>query len=183
MQQSTEKWLARLEAQKRAILAEVRDWPEELRTARPKNGEWIALEVLDHLVRTEAGICGVVMEMLAEPQPIGVKDRIGVAFVEQLFRSRRRVKVPKSVEDIILPGDGLELEEIAQRWDRARMELARVADCVEKARCRGGVFRHPVGGWMSFEQVLRFFSVHVVHHEYQLERIRATAESSTSQSR
>ena len=183
MTDRTSMRLRRLDEQKGAILAEVQGWPEELRAARPGHGEWSALEVLDHLVRTEAGICRVVMEMLPEPQRIGVRDRIGVALVERVFRSRRRVKVPKSVEEFVLPGKGLELDEIAERWDRVRVELARVAECVEGAKCRGGVFRHPVGGWMSFERVLRFFSVHMVHHQYQLERIRTSSARTTLQSR
>ena len=173
--------MRRLEKQKSAILAEVSSWPEEMRAARPADGEWSALQVLDHLVRTEAGISGVVMEMLAKPQRIGMKDRIGVAFVELVFRSRCRVKVPKSVERFILPGEGLELGEIGQRWNEARISLRQLMCDAEG--CHGGVFRHPVGGWMDFERVLRFFSVHIVHHGYQLERIRAAAESATSQSR
>ncbi|HEX3569758.1 MAG TPA: DinB family protein [Acidobacteriaceae bacterium] len=165
--------MRRLEEQKSAVLAEIGGWPEELRLWRPTDGGWSALEVLDHLVRTEVGICGAVAGRLAKPERIRVRDRVGFVFVERVLRSRRRVRVPDSVKEIILPGEGLEWWEMAARWDAARVELDRLVDAVEEAGCRGGVFRHPVGGWMTFEQVLRFFSVHMVHHEYQLERIRA----------
>jgi hypothetical protein len=166
-------WIRRLEEQKSAVLAEVGAWPAELREWRPADGGWSALEVLDHLVRTEAGICALVAGRLADPQRLTVRDRVGFVFVERVFRSRLRVKVPESVKEIIVPGEGLELEGIAVRWDAARVDLARVTR--EAEGCRGGVFRHPVSGWMSFEHVLRFLSVHMVHHEYQLERIRSAA--------
>jgi hypothetical protein len=162
--------IQRLEQQKSVILAEVGGWPEELRLWRPADGGWSALQVLDHLVRTEVGICGAVAGRLAKPKRIRVRDRVGFLFVERVFRSRRRVKVPASVAKVITPGESLELGEIAERWERCRVGLAQLVR--EAEGCRGGVFKHPVGGWMTFEQVLRFFSVHMVHHEYQLERIR-----------
>ena len=164
------KRFASLEAQKAGMLAEVQEWPTAMRSMRPRDGGWNALEVLDHLVRTETGICGVVAETMHEPRRIGVRDRLRFVLVERVFLSQRRVKVPESVTKFIWPGEGLELAEITARWDAGRVRLAEVA--CEASACRGGVFRHPVSGWMSFEQVLRFFSAHMVHHQYQLERIR-----------
>lgn len=169
--------LAGLELQKSGILAEVRGWPEQLRAARPMDGGWSALQVLDHLVRTESGICEVMAQGANEPRRIGVRDRVGFALVERVFRSRRRVRVPRSVEDIVWPGEELDFREVERRWDSVRSELAGVVE--PRTGCSGGVFRHPVSGWMTLEQVLRFFSVHMVHHEFQLERIREELEATS----
>jgi len=103
----TAEWMQRLEAQKDAILAEVGGWPAELQRWRPADGGWSALQVLDHLVRTEAGISAVARVRLAMPQRITVRDRVGFVFVEHVFRSRRRVRVPGSVANVIAPGEGL----------------------------------------------------------------------------
>jgi len=164
------EWMERLEQPRRALVERVGAWPEELQARRPADGGWSALEVLEHLVRSEVGICGLVEKHLAAPQPIGVRDRIGFAMVESRFLSPGRVKVPDAVKEI-LPCESLGLTEIASRWDAVRAELRMLAGRAEG--CRGGVFRHPVAGWMSFEQVLRFFEVHMVHHGYQLDRIAA----------
>lgn len=167
---TAEELLLRLEEQKIAMLAEVSAWPAELLGKPPGDGRWSALQVVDHIVRVEMGITAEVVRGLGDPQRIGIRDRAGFLFVEQVLRSRRRVKVPACVPTV-LPGKGLELREITARWHRARVELERLAG--EADGCRGGVFRHPVSGWMSFEQVLRFCSVHMAHHGFQLERIRA----------
>jgi hypothetical protein len=177
---TSHEWAERLEAQKAAMLARVSAWPAELQTRNPVEGEWSALQVLDHLVRTERGMCAMSAKGLAAPQKIGVKDRVGFAMVERVFRSRRRVKVPEPVKHFILPGEGLELRRIEDAWGEVRETLAKLM--CEAEGCRDGVFRHPVGGWMSFGQVLRFFSVHMVHHGYQLERIES-ALGITSRSR
>lgn len=162
------EWRERLEEPRRVLLARVGAWPVELQARRPADGGWSALEVLEHLVRTEVGICGIVEKRLAAPQPIGLRDRMGFAMVERAFLSPRRVKVPDAVKEIE-PAESLGLAEVAARWEAARTELAALIPRAEE--CRGGVFRHPVAGWMSFEQVLRFFEVHMVHHGYQLDRI------------
>jgi hypothetical protein len=167
---TAEERLRGLEEQKMAMLRGVSAWPVELLGTPPGNGRWSALQVLDHVVRVEMGISAEVVRGLGDPQRIGIRDRAGFIFVEQVLRSRRKVKVPAAVPKV-LPGEGLELQEITVRWDRTRVELARLA-CVADG-CHGGVFKHPVSGWMSFEQVLRFCSVHMAHHEFQLERIRA----------
>jgi uncharacterized damage-inducible protein DinB len=162
--------MPQLEQQKSELLAKVRAWPDALRTTRPRDVGWSALQVLDHLVRTESGICGVMARGLAEPARIRMRDRVGFAFVDWVFRSRLRVKMPASVRDVLSPGDAPELSDIEHRWDAARSNLAEIVDCGRE--CSGGVFRHPVGGWMTLEQVLRFFGAHMVHHGFQLESIK-----------
>ena len=52
---TSHEWAERLEAQKAAMLARVSAWPAELQTRNPVEGEWSALQVLDHLVRTSEG--------------------------------------------------------------------------------------------------------------------------------
>jgi hypothetical protein len=170
---TSSEWMRRIEQQKSAMLATVSAWPAELQALHPTNGGWSALEVLDHLVRVEVGISAEVAKGLAQPQRLGIRDRVGFVFVERVFLSRRRVKVPQAVKELVLPGRDLGLGEIAARWERTRADLARLGREVEASGCRGGVFRHPVSGWMSFERVLRFLSAHMVHHGYQLERIGA----------
>jgi hypothetical protein len=37
-----------------------------------------------------------------------------------------------------------------------------------------GLFEHPYAGWMTVEEVLKHFSDHLYHHQFQLERLRAS---------
>src|SRR5947209_5052855 len=96
--------LVALEQQKSAMVCEVRAWPEELRGTRPANGGWSGLQVIDHVVRTESGICEVIAQGLGAPGQAGVRDRVGFLFLERVFLSGLRVKVPRCVEEIVSPG-------------------------------------------------------------------------------
>jgi hypothetical protein len=71
-----------------------------------------------------------------------------------------------------------EAERGLAEWDATRRDLARFLDRVPALRPdqqRGGVFRHPVAGWMGVPEVLRFFWAHAYHHAFQLARLRADA--------
>lgn len=163
--------MTRLEEGKAAMLASLAGWPERWLKVRPKEDSWCALEVLDHVVRVESGITEEAAKGLKDPRPLGVGDRFGFLMVERIFLSRYRVKLPKSAS-AMLPGQSLQMGEIIARWGLARRRLVQAAEEAARDGVRGGVFRHPVSGWMSFDQVLRFFSAHIVHHRYQMERIR-----------
>ena len=78
----------------------------------------------------------------------------------------------------VLPDRDVELAAALRRWDDTRRELARLLDDAGPDHLRGGVFRHPVSGWISVEQVVRFFAVHMHHHGFQLARLAAASEGS-----
>ena len=153
------------------MLGEIGDWPPELLGLRPALDSWSALAVLDHVVRTETEIARSVMKSLDSPITVPLRDRLGGLMIEGIFLSPLRVKVPGTVT-VVLPGPDLELDEIVARWVMARQTIPRLTEECTIRGVRGGVFRHPVSGWMNWEQVLRFFCAHLVHHQYQLKRIR-----------
>lgn len=170
--------LDRLQREKAALLDELRGWPPDRLALRPAEGSWSALEVLDHLVLTEREITAAVRAGAGQPKKIGVRDRLGFLMVERVFLTERRVKVPKAVTTV-LPGKDLELARISERWDADRGELAHVLEGCSRLTAQDGVFRHPVAGMMTIGQVLRFFSVHIVHHRFQLARIQASLPAAT----
>lgn len=160
-----------LEKQKTEMLATVEGWSATRLAFRPTPGAWSATEMLDHMVKVENGILAGVRQRLKTPHRIGIRDRAGVLLLNRVFRSDRRVKVPASAKEV-MPGDTPDLNSVLQRWSDGRIELADFLAHTPSEQFRGGVFRHPVAGWMSLQQVLDFFSVHIIHHSFQLARLR-----------
>ena len=165
---------ATLEQQKVETLARVEGWSASRLAYRPATGAWSATEVLDHLVRVERGILTAAQHGLRTPHPLGPRDRLGFWFVDRLFRSDRRVRVPASAS-AVLPDASADVDEVRHRWDATRQDLDRFLAPLSCADLTGGVFRHPVSGWMSVPQILRFFSVHLGHHGVQLARLGAAS--------
>lgn len=163
---------ADLEGQRNVLLATLAGWSAGRLAYRPAPDGWSAAQVADHLVRTEAAILAAARRGVEAPRAIGPRDRLGVWFIDRLFLSERRVRVPRSAA-AVLPDVDPDVAAVRARWDLVRGELAEFLAPLTAEQRRGGVFRHPVGGWMSVPQVLRFFWVHAHHHGFQLARLAA----------
>ena len=167
--------LSQLEEQTAALLIDLEGWPAERLRFRPAEGAWSAVQVIDHLARTEREIQVRVRDGLGAPHRIGVRDRLGTLFLDRIFRSDRKVKVPGSA-DAVLPGADPQLPDVAMQWEASRQELAALLTQSKPEQTGLGVFRHPVGGWMSLGGVLDFFSVHMHHHRFQLDALYQASE-------
>lgn len=166
---------AAIELQKAELLASIEHWPEHRLAFRPARDAWCAIEVVDHVVKVESEVIIAARRGLRSPHPIGARDRLGFFFLDRVFRSRTKVKVPRSATKV-LPDRTCTLDMLRERWRDTRTELSRLLAHLEPAELELGVFRHPVSGWMSVPQILRFFSAHMQHHGYQLDRVRAASE-------
>lgn len=166
--------LTKLEEQKRDLLSHIERWPPEKLSYRPTPADWSVLEMLDHIVKTEIEILSVARGGLAKPHRIGLGDKLRTAFLQRIFASDRKVKVPVNAREV-LPGSDLQLQEIRDRWNDSRAELNRFVNLHNPELLSKGIFKHPVGGWMGTEQILEFFSIHLIHHRYQLDRISRSA--------
>ena len=168
--------LEQLDAQKQTLLLRVEGWSPARLAFRPTPQSWSAAGVFDHLVKVEHEILLAAQLGLAKSRRLGIRDRLGNRFLESIFRSDRRVQAPRSVPQV-LPGPTPEMPAIVARWAEARRTLAQMAEALPPELDRRGIFRHPVGGWMSLSGVITFFSVHMLHHGYQLDRLRTASET------
>ena len=163
-----------LEAQKRLLLSQVDGWSAARLTYRPSPGAWSAVQVFDHLVRTEEEILLLAKQGLGSPHRIGVRDRIGFVFLRKIFGTNRRVRTPASATRV-LPDQDPALDDVLHRWERTRSDFASFQLHLPAKQAASGLFRHPVAGWMGVPQILEFFSVHMTHHGFQLRRLSSEA--------
>jgi len=167
--------LSNLERQKSELLYEFSGWTPSRLAYRPDDGGWSALQMLDHLIRTEREILLVVYRNEGSFHRFGITDRLRTRLLIALFRTDRKVKVPSSAS-VVLPGNGLGLSVLTAEWAEVRERLAQNIERLLESYSGSAVFRHPVAGWMDMHAVLEFLSVHLVHHGYQLKRLRIASE-------
>ena len=170
--------LAKLERQKTDLLSQIEDWPPDKLSRHPTPADWSILDMLDHIVKTEIQILSAARIGLTRPHRIGISDKLRTLFLQKIFSSDRKVKVPASASSV-LPGSELHLSTIVARWNDSRAELHDFVAQANSELLRKGLFRHPVGGWMGIQDILEFFAVHLVHHQYQLRRILVSMSRKT----
>lgn len=167
---------AKLETQTRSFQSELSTWPAAHLTYRPSPRGWSALQVLEHLVKTEENILVAAIAGVRNPHPIGIRDRFGFRFIMKIFQTDKKVKTPASAAQV-LPGPELDLEGLDQRWRNTRSDFKAFQAHLSPEQATLGIFRHPVIGWMSVQNILDFFWVHIVHHNFQIERIKRSVAS------
>lgn len=165
-----------LETQKQELLTHIKGWSPARLSYRPSPAAWSSVEVLDHLVKTEESILAFAKRGLAKPHRIGIRDRLGSLFIQKIFQTDRKVKVPAAAAQV-LPDRRLDLDSILQRWQSTRNDFAAFQRQLSPEQARLGIFRHPVCGWMGIPQIVAFFSVHMVHHGFQLSRLRSQTQT------
>ncbi len=159
-----------LESQKRLLLSRVDGWTATRLSYSPSPGAWSVLQVLDHLVRTEEEILALAKQGVSAPHRIGLRDRLGSLFITKLFQTDRRVKIPPSAFQV-LPEQDPPLAHVLERWQVTRHDFYRFQTQLSREQAAGGLFRHPVCGWMGLPQIAQFFHVHMVHHGFQIGRL------------
>jgi uncharacterized damage-inducible protein DinB len=159
-----------LEQRKIALLALVSSWNEMQLRIRSSPGSWSALEVLDHVVKTETAFLAEMRKAVGSGVRPGLADRMRGFVVITVMNLPVRVKVPVQAA-MVLPDTNCELHQLVVAWDTVRTRLlAWIEQHAPTVRDRG-IVRHPVSGWLTLSQSLAFLAAHLQHHRYQLQRI------------
>jgi len=172
MTQALRRTFDKLERQKREVLSDLARLSSAQLQYRPESGGWCALEVLDHLIKVEEASLRTVREHLPDGVSLSLKDRLGALFIASVMLSPMRVKVPPSAH-VVMPAATKDLFACAASWSEVREKTAHLLGSLQPAQMRIGLFRHPVSGWMTITDTLRFLSVHLQHHRYQLRRLKS----------
>lgn len=176
MTQTIRRRFDKLERQKCEVLSVLARLSTPQLYFRPTPGAWCALEVLDHLIRVEESTLQTVREHLPNGISISLRDRAGGLFITSVMLSPMRVKVPPSAS-MVMPAATKDLSACAASWTEVREKMANLLGSLQPAQGRIGLFRHPVSGWMTMTDTLRFLSAHLQHHRYQLSRLKSAARA------
>lgn len=170
------QWSA-MEMQKASFLAFIETWSEdELRFA--PEGQWNSLQILEHLMLSEAGTLSYLLKKTqASPEELpdsdAEQDKNGTA-LNTALKSQAKFKAPPILGD---PGAGRSLDVLAAEWLRLRKKWREFLEQLDPAYQHRQVFRHPMVGPLNLEQTLAFIGNHILHHRYQLERLKEESKS------
>jgi len=176
MEASLSGQFAKLERQKETLLEQLAEWDSPLLTFRSAPGQWSALEVLDHIVKTESAILAVMRSHAASSRTVPAPDRLRGFLLTILFLTPARVKAPGSVKAIV-PSENASFVSLSAAWTETRAELEDFLASLPRKRMEAAMFQHPVAGWMTLPRTLRFLSAHIIHHVFQLRRLSAASQA------
>jgi hypothetical protein len=168
--------IERLEQERYGLLSRVEAWPREWLSHKPSTAEWSALEVVDHLRKTELAVMLSCRENLkSREHTVTRSERAKAVALIAMMRLPIKLKVPDPVS-FVRPDPVNTLEEVLGSWTASASDLRRSVEAFAIEDCNIGVMFHPAAGWMDIRAALTFLSVHLRHHQFQLQRIKAVCE-------
>jgi hypothetical protein len=88
-----------------------------------------------------------------------------------MMRLPIKLKVPEPVS-FVRPDRVKSLQAVLDSWSVERLLLIEFVGAFPRSAEHVGLVFHPAVGWMNLATTLGFLSVHLRHHEYQLQSIK-----------
>lgn len=151
-----------------SLLDEMEGLDEEKLNARPIEGKWSVLEILEHLVVAEREVLGGLPEYEALVDGgRSFKNGLMYRVVMAVLKLGIPVKAPSKR---MLPKSDVSLEEIRERWDENQKWFRGYLETLDEAGFEKAVFVHPVSGPINIEQAIDMSIAHVDRHEGQIRK-------------
>ena len=136
----------------------------------PAPGRWSALQVLHHVVESEAATLGYVRKKMragASLPPAGLGSCLRRAAVQVGLALPLRFRAPAVAA--VVP-DVVEPAALRARWDEVRTAWRELLEAFPADLEGRLVFRHPFAGRMGLADALAVLQAHLDHHVPQVER-------------
>lgn len=168
--------IERLEQERAELIRRLEAWPREWLTHKPGPAEWSALEVLDHLRKTELAVTHSVERNLeSREHRVTRSERARAAALLLMMRLPIKLKVPEPVS-FVRPDPSTSLETVLHSWQATSFQLKELVETFGTDAEDVGLVFHPAAGWMDVRAALSFLLVHLHHHQFQFQKIKGACE-------
>jgi uncharacterized damage-inducible protein DinB len=151
-----------------ALLDEMEGLEEVTLQARPIEGKWSVLEIVEHLAVAEREVLGGLPEYEAlAAQTQSFKNGVMYRVVMAVLKLGIPVKAPSKK---MLPKNELSLAEIRKQWDESQKWVRGYVEGLDDEGLKKAVFSHPVSGPINIEQAIDMSLAHINSHIRQIRK-------------
>ena len=141
-------------------------------TYRPHAYRWNVLEILYHLLLSEAGTLRYIRKKL-QYSPNGLPDagmfsHMKTVVLEWMLTTPVKFKAPAGLDKF--PEEPI-LEKIDADWSASRLEFKKMIEELSEKQLKWQLFKHPIIGRIDMEDTLKFLSAHYHHHKKQIKKL------------
>lgn len=147
-----------IENQKAVFISYLNALSEDALTARATPVDWSLLEVLEHVIIVEEWVSAPFIN--SEGKRVGMKAYLFTGLGGAITRSGIRIPTLPVAE----PSGTASLNDLIERWARARQSLAPKLLQVTASRWYAPIALHPFAGPMNAYQVMGLLDVHLAYH-------------------
>jgi hypothetical protein len=137
---------------------------------RPDKEEWNHLQVMEHIVTSEATLLAFFnkYDPALTERKVGLKNKAANLALTQFYRSAKKVKMPAGLPT---PTGEQSVEDMLRQAQEVMQGFTVFVEAFPENKINYSVFKHPVSGGMSMKATIEFLGNHILHHNHQLDRI------------
>lgn len=163
------KKLQEFDRKRNSLLDGLESLDQETLTARPLEGKWSILEIVEHMAIAEREV----LMGLPDPSELRVykrnfKNKLMLKIVMFVLGRRIKVKVPSRT---MIPEGQTELSMIAEIWDENQAWFRNYVEGCGPDDLKKAVFKHPVSGPIDVYQAIEMSFAHFESHRAQIEKL------------
>lgn len=171
MNSNLQKLFDSLELQRTTVLNGIKSLSTEILNKHAP-GKWSANQVLAHIITAEQLSVTYLKKKIQ-----GIDETTNTGLIEELKmlalvvsqRLPLKFKAPKVVVESTPPYQSA--AQLEQAWDKTRGELAEVLNQFKDQHLNRKIYKHPFAGKLNIQQMLHFFSEHIIHHQPQIKKL------------
>lgn len=154
------------------LLRDLKTYSDNKLNEQPSPAEWSVLQIMQHLMKAEAGAVMYVKKKLSyEPELVdaNVLSSFRSMFLNMALTSPMKIEAPDQISGDALLTD-LTFWEVAKQWKAQRGELEAYLESLPADFYTKDLYKHPMSGKMTLSSMLSFFNKHVDRHTRQIKR-------------
>lgn len=162
-----------IEGLKENIFRNLKTFDPEILQNKVDEKTWSPVQILSHLIFSErASVLYLKKKIKAgdDLENAWISSRWRMYLLRKAFNGNRKFKAPEALAN----PENLTLQQAEEEWNRVRSDLRDFLQSYPQKYRRKAIFRHPVAGRITVEQMLEFFKIHMLHHKKQIEKILTT---------
>lgn len=172
MKKTVKKKLDALNLSLRDLLTDLEGYSEDTLNKAPKEGAWSVFQIMNHLILAERKSIQYVQKKLSfDPKlkSAGITSKMSSLLVNTYLSSPMKVKAPEMISGDNLPSHST-FWEVTKAWKTDREALQKYLNELPEELFKKEIYKHPLGGRLSLEQMLSFFQKHYARHHKQIYR-------------
>jgi len=162
-----------IERQRKLLLEDISKLNHDQLNFHVASGTWSILNVCTHLIKAETGTLNYMRKKalgIDNVRNTSLSSRVRSILLKIVLLMPIKFKAPRVTR--IEPQDDLSFDEVARNWDKLRREIEEFIGTLDDDNSQKMIFRHPFAGRLNVIQTFTFFTDHVTHHTYQIQRIK-----------
>lgn len=160
-----------LEKQRFAILKKAESLHSQQFELSPGEGRWSMAEVLAHIIKAEALSLKYMERMYSRIDDVpnaGILSSVRFQLLKWGLNLPMKYKAPAMADTT---GTVSGLDELEREWERIRNRLKRLIETCDEDCLKKAIYKHPRAGYLNLRQAVVFMSLHIQHHEGQINEL------------